>query len=578
MNTEQINRFDELMREKLSSYETEPDMDLLVNIHARKNRFLRSRNLTRLIILLAILSAGLLAGYYFSNGQGSHAASEGEKTQGEIRPVEAPASGKQVSDGQINGASTTSKQGQNATYQTTASSSDLQSSVKSGKQHEDNNHVNAQQTQSTHTSSLNNTREGNTTTITTSAVTHAASSLNPTAPSDKQHNSKITGQDKKDDNKRSTSDKTEQPSDKKSGSDVCSAEIDYYTTYDNAYHFMAKSVAADTKLTWSFGDGQNSNEQSPKHTYLKSGQYAVTLTAVNTKTKCKAEAYKLVRVNKGVNLSASIINGTIFADAEYASKTRVDLMVYNNKTNSFDIEQSTYTNNKGFYEFVEIGAGTYLVKTSSYKNYEGAYYGNTTDKEIATNIVVFADDYKELRGYDIQLQGSKYLSSTNTNDNDTGAKWMLVLDENNNPIASVMVSQNGQVQNTSNIPNGKYNLLDPATGQINQSITIGGGGTTGSAGTQRSTVGTISMQTELTLMPNPAYDYVKISLSNAEATPVEVSIINNNGSVVKHFTLNNGADVNQIDINALSVGSYYVIVKQNGITTSSRLVKTADNR
>ena len=44
MNTEQFNRFDELIKDKLSSYEEEPDMDLLPGIHARKNRFFRMRN------------------------------------------------------------------------------------------------------------------------------------------------------------------------------------------------------------------------------------------------------------------------------------------------------------------------------------------------------------------------------------------------------------------------------------------------------------------------------------------------------------------------------------------------------
>lgn len=577
MNTEQINRFDELMREKLNSYETEPDMDLLVNIHARKNRFLRSRNLTRLIILLAILSAGLLAGYYYSTGKNNHAAKDGNKTQGEVRPDENHSSTREVSERNAGFVRSTTSDSRH--YHAPATSSELTGSGQKDITGKNTSSTNLPANQANTTSSTQNSsqntrvQEAKNNVVVPVLPVHAKLAQTTTSASTKSPDK--AGTTSAGDNKNA--DKEPAPSEKKPTTDYCSAEIEYYTTYDNAFNFMAKSVANDTKLTWSFGDGYNSNEQSPKHTYQRAGQYAVTLTAVNTKTKCKAEAHRLIRVTKGANLSASMINGTIFADAEYAAKTRVDLMAYNTQTNSFDVQQSTYTNNKGFYEFVEIGAGTYIIKTSSYKNYEGAYYGNTTDKEIATNIVVFADDYKELRGYDIQLHGSKYITSTNNNNNDTGGKWMLVLDENNNPIASVMVNQHGQVQNSNNIPSGRYNLLDPATGNIDGNLTIGNDGK-GSAGSQNESSGVTTVKPELTLMPNPANDYVKISLSNAEVSPVEVSIINNSGAVVRHFTLNNGADINQIDINSLSVGSYYVIVKQHGITTSSRLVKTMDNR
>ena len=45
--------------------------------------------------------------------------------------------------------------------------------------------------------------------------------------------------------------------------------------------FIDQSTGSPTAWKWYFGDGTNSTEQNPTHTYAKTGQYAVTLTASN---------------------------------------------------------------------------------------------------------------------------------------------------------------------------------------------------------------------------------------------------------------------------------------------------------
>ncbi len=45
--------------------------------------------------------------------------------------------------------------------------------------------------------------------------------------------------------------------------------------------FIDDSTGSPTSWKWSFGDGTNSTEQNPTHTYTEAGQYAVTLTASN---------------------------------------------------------------------------------------------------------------------------------------------------------------------------------------------------------------------------------------------------------------------------------------------------------
>ena len=45
--------------------------------------------------------------------------------------------------------------------------------------------------------------------------------------------------------------------------------------------FTDDSTGSPTSWKWYFGDGTNSTEQNPTHTYSKAGQYTVTLTANN---------------------------------------------------------------------------------------------------------------------------------------------------------------------------------------------------------------------------------------------------------------------------------------------------------
>lgn len=567
MNTEQINRFDELMREKLGSYEeTEPDMDLLVHIHARKNRFLRLRNLYTLIVILAIVSAGIVGGYYFLGDNQS-------KQQSPVNPKEQSIHATSTLHGTNSDLS--AKMNNETKAQTGSVVDGKRSPIRTNK----NNFVNSKNNSKSNYSNFTNRQDLPETKdilnqATLNQVNESKQDINistqtknttsiykvePTAKADYNNNKDNT----------------------KQIADACKVEIDYYTSYDNGFNFIARSQNPNIQITWLFGDGKSSREQSPKHVYQKAGQYAVTLTAIDKKTKCKAETYTLVQVKQGVNLTSSTISGTVFADAEYAAKTRVDLLVYNTTNNVYERVQSAFTNNKGFYEFNEIVEGNYLIKANDFKDYTASYYGNTTDREYANSVVIFANDYKELSGYDIQLTNHRLNAINNRNNSDTGSsRWMLVFDQNNNPVASVLVNAEGKIQSSVNLPDGNYNLMDPSTGKSTGKLNVGADGI--KIGTPDINTGKASGLApeplkELVLMPNPATDYVKVSLNPSNSQPIHVKIVNSQGALVQSLTLENGNDVNNINISALPVGTYYVVVNQNGVTTSNRLVKTIDS-
>ncbi len=549
MNTEKINRFDELMREKLNSYEAEPDMDLLVEIHARKNRFLTYRNLYKLIILLALLGAGTLGGYYISNLTATQPAKSNTKpylNQQDIPFIQSQQqqSEKPISQSYINSemygdapkmvvqSSSSFNQGlqpQIALYHSSASAPHLSDGTQ------------PKQLTASHTQPVN------------------VDSKTAVAVSENVSDEKPEGAEK--------------------GHALCNAIFTFYSNYDESIQFTPQAQSDEgLKLTWNFGDGTESHKNNPKHVYAKPGDYAVTLTVTNKRNSCKAEYAQLVKISQTAELTTTNVSGTVFADAEYANKLQVDLLEYNYRTNAYEWVQSTFTNTKGYYEFSEVTAGSYIIATASYKNYLPTFYGNNTDRNYATTLSVFAQDYSDLRGYDIQLVSNPWTDNTRTSNIDTSKTILLVFDENNNPVASIEVSKNGTI-GSGNLPDGNYKLVNPATGESAGDLEVGKGKskikTPDAAGIGSGN--NASVQSQLSLMPNPASLSVNVGLSNAENTSIEITIINTQGAVIKRQIIPAGNQSNNIDISDLSAGNYYVIAKQNGVTTTKTLVKSIDN-
>ncbi|MFN9108889.1 MAG: PKD domain-containing protein [Bacteroidota bacterium] len=380
-------------------------------------------------------------------------------------------------------------------------------------------------------------------------------------------------------NEKNEDEKKESIKNQNKEEETCNAYFDFYTTFDNGYYFLPKQYGSHTKLHWDFGDGKQSRDAKPKHIFQKAGSYVVTLSSTNSKTGCKTETYQLIRVVKGVDLTASVISGTVFMNAEYAAKTKVELLRYDLTSNTYKVYQTAFTNNKGYYEFNEIESGNYLIQASGNGLFRSSFYGNTDDISYANVVTIFDNDYKELSGYDIQLKATDAYASNDlrANQSDTGGKWMIVLDENNNPITTVKLNTNGSIQTTPNIPSGNYNLVDPETGKIDGSMSIGNGTSKVSLGPPSGGLGDIQLLPEIQLVPNPASEVVRVNIINGRMASAEVKIINGYGSTVIAQTVQYNGQPIPFNINSLSVGTYYVVVKQGNSSSSSILVKSADH-
>ncbi len=96
-----------------------------------------------------------------------------------------------------------------------------------------------------------------------------------------------------------------------------------------AVFFADTSSGSPTAWAWSFGDGNTSSQQNPRHTYSTAGTYTVALTASNASgenTKTSASCVSVTVVAPAANFSASTTNGTaplavFFADTSSGSPT-----------------------------------------------------------------------------------------------------------------------------------------------------------------------------------------------------------------------------------------------------------------
>ncbi len=89
---------------------------------------------------------------------------------------------------------------------------------------------------------------------------------------------------------------------------------------------FADSLENDTERYWDFGDGSNSTEQNPVHTYSKAGKYTVTLTAKNIIGSNTVTKYDYVYVINGLEapvtaFSASPVTGTAPLNVSFSDRS-----------------------------------------------------------------------------------------------------------------------------------------------------------------------------------------------------------------------------------------------------------------
>ncbi len=93
--------------------------------------------------------------------------------------------------------------------------------------------------------------------------------------------------------------------------------VDVTTTCDGTVQFTDLSNNVPTSWLWEFGDGNQSTNQNPSHTYQNDGTYSVKLTSTNSFGSDSETKNSLVTVTKGNNVKSNCAVTTLSHTADY---------------------------------------------------------------------------------------------------------------------------------------------------------------------------------------------------------------------------------------------------------------------
>jgi hypothetical protein len=605
MKTNDKEIFDELMRQKLGDYSEEPEMELMGNIHAKKNRLIRLYGLYKMFAVICIIGLGLLSSYLLLKPtEQLRSDKAGSQTEQHIaiQHQESAASDKNVHGDQSAYSQPVSASTSDLHTSTTVShsGSSANSSVRltsssNNKQLKSTTSIVSSDKKSTTSAykPIINQKEKNTIVTrkipaTSSSSTTIVQNKNTTILTPANKNTDTKGVKEVDavkepvkENKDTKDSKDPKATDEK-GKDKqikaeCKSAFDFYVSYDGKYNFTNFSeYDPNARLTWDFGDGTQSSSTSPIHVYEHAGNYIVSLQISDSKNTCSDVSHKNIAYNvNSVKKNGISIKGRVIGNSEPINDGRVKLLFFDKEANAFVLLAKSVTSMSGEYSFDRVKAGRYLVLAEGNNNsFIPTYWGNTVNMDEALDINIMENDDDDLLGYNISLYINK---AENTSDaahtpvSDSSGTILLVLDQNNNVITSVKTDRDGNV-NLSELPPGDYNILDPSTGASSK---IHRDGASNAANTPAP-----QANKSITLVPNPAVNNFKFELTAPNKSTAEVTIVNSSGSTVYHgnYPCNDGVNLMDVSIYNLPPGVYYVVVSVGGAQTmSGRLIKKASD-
>jgi hypothetical protein len=591
--------FDELVREKLTGYTEPPDPAWIKNIHAKKNRVINLYHLYRLMLLAALVGAGIFSSTLFFTPQ--------QAVTGDI----ATDGGWAVELNTAAGVQPTDNTEFVAAFENTSFSTTTQASGKNNTSSSNNTKNNTTTQTGKNFTSANNGSTKNVQAVTTktslsqqAGTSEAASKTvtKTTAGAGKQQSTEQPNINKQVQQPVQHSDSVSinTGKDSKEGKDgkgeketagSCNASFEYYTSYTGEVTFTNTSVASSSAtMSWSFGDGDRSLFSDPSHQFPKTGTYEVTLHVKDNKLKCADSYTKTIafRNPDDKNIPVSI-EGVLYAGGTIVRKGVVELFVFDETEGVYMSAQTVKTSQSGEFSIPIQKGKRYLLRgnpTGSEESYVATFWGNTTEVESASDVMAMLSEDKDLIGYNIDLQmnekDGKNEDLNAVNPLASNEQSILLLDANNNVVSIATIDANGNY-NFGDVAPGEYTILNPSTGATSSKVVTGGSGsgsTTGKASGNINTGGSAPSPTDekVTVFPNPANTVVNFGVNSATGEQATIVIMNAGGTElsrqVKTFVA--GFNQTQYDLSAYPPGIYYVLVfKGNQQVLSNRVVKLA---
>lgn len=570
--------FDQLVREKLTGYMEPPEPEWIKNIHAKKSRVINLYHLYRLMLITALVGAGIFASVQFVPYASTlPAASQQNELNLSSQGESLSKSSANQNDYSYESSTSQALSTEAILIEAPVATPHSSENSKAGIYPVTRSGSNSQNKDARKTDVRKKTKATNTTTLTLPEKTVQPDANKPTdgLKEDKQ-SVPVDETKKKIDNEQDEA------------SENCKASFEYYSSYTGEINFINTSSGnGNPVISWTFGDGRSSTETEPKHSYLSSGQYEVTLRVKDPKSGCEAMQTKVVAFrNPNDKFTPITISGELHAGTSPVKDGLIEVYRFNEQKGGFVLSTTLRTSQSGAYSVVINRNERYVLRgvpSSEWSDYTPSFWGNTDNIENASEIVVMPSEKENLLGYNIELalaekqktsdelKGEPITSSTDQS--------VLLLDQNNNIVGVGKVDVNGDYIFTGSVPPGDYKVVNPANGASSAKTVTEGEPVRGSIFDRNS--GSVSAKNDekVSVFPNPAGNTVNFGINSSAEETATIILTDAAGVELsrKQMVFTSGFNQTQYDLSNYSPGIYYVLVfKGNQQVLSNRLVKMID--
>jgi hypothetical protein len=376
----------------------------------------------------------------------------------------------------------------------------------------------------------------------------------------------------------------------------CNAE---FTLEGNPYHapatlhFLSSSANQTGTHRWVFSDGTISEVANPVITFSDSGNYAVCHYFYSSLGNCVDTSCQEFTIGSGTSTLYTIA-GQVFAGANAADHARVRLIRYDPVSHAAVVVDETLTD-AGYYHFVNVEAGVYLIKAALLENsiyqdnYVPTYFGSQFYWYNAEPVYLSASGstYNIALIYGGNSGGPGQIGGTIDDDpfrveasgaNPVAAADVIITDISNNPQRWTVTNLNGEYIVT-DLAYGTYRLFADITGlvcvpieftlspdvpAVNITLHMGEGLT--------GIVEPIYAILQGEVFPNPAASIAQLNLNLKTSEKLDIQLTSVTGQNVWRETQTFGAgkQLLQIPTASVSAGIYILSLKDS----SNRLLGT----
>ncbi|MFT6924011.1 MAG: PKD repeat protein [Crocinitomicaceae bacterium] len=363
------------------------------------------------------------------------------------------------------------------------------------------------------------------------------------------------------------------------GGSVCQANFGLDSSFCPNVNFLDLSTSQFpiVEWYWNFGDGNSSVSQNPSYTYSADGNYNVCLTTVSADS-CVSTYCSTVNVN-------CLGGGGSTCQANFGLDSSICPNV-----NFIDLSTSQFSIVEWYWDF---GDGNTSI--SQYPSHTYAANGNynvcltTVSSDSCTSTFCSTVNISCLGGGGAPCQAS--FTTTSYIDSLGGTVMYITNTSTVSPGMSYLWDFGDGNTSTDQYPTYTY----PADGAYMLCLTISDSSCTSTycdsiivTGTQNgftlvgapaasASVENLELISGVQLYPNPTNHNLTLNMESAEATEIEVSIVNVTGQVVGYSTHQIGAGSNEIKLHTEELMKGYYFVKINTSISNVEAIRFIKN-